>query len=219
MKSACRQISGIPTGWCYDLRNWCRGRSAILRLPVLIYFAYVGYRQYEEPVGYASLFAAINLCIHEGGHLLLRPCGNEFLHVAGGTLAQLGAPLLCMVILLRQGEYFGIPFCLGWLSTNLIGVGVYMADARAQELPLVTAEGAGSSEAVTTHDWAYLFGHFGLMNQDTTIGLWTRAVGTAVMLAALLTGAWMLGLMLFPGKPPLDPMSERRTLLQSRFKV
>lgn len=180
-----------------NMREWCRGRSALLRLPVLVYFAYVGYRQYEEPVDYYSLFAAINLCIHEGGHLLTRPFGVEVLHVAGGTLLQLAAPLLCMGLLLRQGEYFGLPFCLGWLSTNLIGVGVYMADARAQELPLVTAEGGDGN---TIHDWNYLFGHFGLLRYDTEIGLGTRGGGTAVMIAALLIGGWMLGLMVFSSK-------------------
>src|SRR5271167_2477688 len=116
--------------WTTHVREWCKGKSALLRLPLLIYFAYVGYRQYEEPVDYNSIFGAINLCIHEGGHLLARPFGNEFFHIAGGTILQLAAPLICMAILLRQGDHFGVPFSLGWLSTNLINVGVYMADAR-----------------------------------------------------------------------------------------
>jgi hypothetical protein len=204
---------GSPAGWLADIRDGCRGQSALLRLPILLYFAYVGYRQFWEPVDYVSAFAAINLCIHEGGHLLMRPFGNEFLHIAGGTAMQLAAPLICMYILLGQREYFGIPFCLGWLSTNLIGVGVYMADARARELPLVTAEGAGSSDALTTHDWAYLFGYFGLLRHDTEIGLWTRAAGTAVMIAALLIGFWMLALMIFPGA---DVTAERVKKLKRR---
>ena len=178
-----------PTGAYADFRAWCRGRSALLRLPVLIYFAYVGYRQFREPLEYNSLFFGINLAIHEGGHVLMRPFGNDLLHVAGGTALQLAAPLICLVLLLKQREYFGIPVCLGWLSTNLIGVGIYMADARAQELSLVTAEGG---DGPPLHDWNWLFTYFGLLDEDTTIGLATRALGTATMAAALLIGAWIV---------------------------
>jgi hypothetical protein len=211
--------TSLPVGWIADIRDWCRGRSALGRLPVLIYFAYVGYRQYQEPVEYNSWFGAINLCIHEGGHLLMRPFGNEFLHVAGGTGLQLAAPVICMLVLLKQGDYFGIPFCLGWLSTNLVGVGVYMADARARELPLVTAEGAGSGDAIATHDWAYLFGNFGLLDYDTTIGFATRALGSVAMVLALLIGAWMLGMMLQPAEKYVSPENLRREAKKRRSAI
>ena len=179
-----------------SIRQSCRGWPALLYLAILGYFAYVGYRQYLDPLGYNSWFAPLNLCIHEGGHLLMRQLGNELLHVAGGTALQLAAPIISMFILLRHGEAFGIPFCLGWLSTNLIGVGVYMADARACELPLVTAEGGDGSD--TIRDWTWLFGHFGLLHLDTTIGYWTRALGSATMVLALLVGVLMLLLAAFP---------------------
>lgn len=195
------------------LRDWCRDKSALLRLPILLYFAYVGYHQYEEPVDYNSWFAPLNLCIHEGGHLLMRPLGAGIVHTAAGTVAQLAAPLISMYILLKQGDYFGIPFCLGWLSTNLIGVGVYMADARARELPLVSAEGTVTIE----HDWAELFGDFHLMDYDTTIGYWTRAAGTGVMILALVVGFWMLYLMLFPGRNA-EREEVQRILNDRRFR-
>jgi hypothetical protein len=179
-----------PTQGPYaEFRAWCKGRSWFIRLPVWLYLAYVGWLQYQDPENYASLFSGINLGIHEGGHLLFRPFGIDVLHVAGGTIAQLGAPIISMVILWQQRDYFGLTFCLGWLSTNLIGVGVYMADARALELPLVSAEGGGGP---TIHDWNWLFGYFGLLNDDVAIGLATRGLGSAVMILALLTGAWIM---------------------------
>jgi hypothetical protein len=202
-----------------DIRASCRGRPALLYLPILIYFAYVGYQQYEEPVDYFSWFAGINLGIHEGGHLLMRPFGIEIIHCAGGTALQLAAPLICMFLLARQGEHFGIPFCLGWLSTNLISVGVYMADARARELPLVTAEGAGSSDGVIGHDWAEMFTYFNLMPYDTLIGFWTRAVGSWAMIAALVIGFWMLGLMLRPPEKYVSTEERRREAQQRRSKL
>ena len=178
-------------GWHARLRKMLRNSTWYFRLPLWLYLAYVGVRQYLDPVGYSSLFWPISMCIHEGGHLLCREF-PQTVHVAAGTAAQLLGPVAAMFILARQEDPFGITFCLGWLSTNLINVGVYMADARARELPLITAEGAGSTNANTIHDWAYLFGRFGLMEYDTTIGYVTRAIGSGVMVLALVSGAWIM---------------------------
>ena len=38
------------------------------------------------------------------------------------------------------------------------------------------------------HDWAYLFGRFGLLNQDTAIARSVRALGGLVFLVALVRG-------------------------------
>jgi hypothetical protein len=139
-------------GWHARLHKMLRNSTWYFRLPVWLYLAYVGVRQFFEPVEYWSLFAPINMCIHEGGHLLCRPF-PQFIHVAAGTLAQLAAPVAATLILAKQRDPFGMTFCFGWLSTNFVAVGVYMADARARELPLVTAEGVGST-ASTIHDLA-----------------------------------------------------------------
>jgi hypothetical protein len=56
-----------------------------------------------------------------------------------------------------------------------------MADARAQELPLV-----GSRD----HDWAILFGQWGLLMQDQKIGGATRAIGWMGMIAVVGWLAW-----------------------------
>ena len=184
-------------GLIAEIRDWCRGLLWYVRLPVWLYLLYAGVRQFREPVDYYSLFAAINLCIHEGGHLLFRPFG-DFMHIAGGTILQLSAPVISMYILLQQRDYFGISFCLGWLSTNLIGVGVYMADARDMELPLVSAEGGGDNSNII-HDWNYLFGRLGLLNDDKIIGFLTRGLGSGVMALALISGVWLMWEMGRPG--------------------
>ena len=191
MRKASRPSPAVPTGWYAEMREWCRGRLWYARLPLWLYLAYVGWAQFRQPETFYSLFAAINLCIHEGGHLLFRPFG-EFPHIAGGTITQLAAPIVSMGILYQQRDYFGLTFCLGWLSTNLIGVGVYMADARAMDLPLVTAEATDSNDAIVTHDWNYLFGQLGLLDNDTAIGLATRGLGSAAMILALVAGAWIM---------------------------
>jgi hypothetical protein len=60
-----------------------------------------------------------------------------------------------------------------------------MADARAQQLPLLTV---GDSEDVI-HDWNYLFSHLGLLDHDTQIASTFRVLGWLGMLA---TVAWFV---------------------------
>ena len=170
-----------------DAADWCRGRNWALRIPVWLFLAYVGVLQAIRPESW-TIFSGINLPIHEGGHLLFRWCGDGFFHAAGGTLLQLVTPLGAAVALFKQRDYFGIAFCIAWLSTNLVGTGVYMADAELQQLPLVTAEGGGP----VTHDWESLFSTLGLLRACEGIGWLTRQAGNLVMLAALGLGAWLI---------------------------
>ncbi|MFL6442370.1 MAG: hypothetical protein ACJ713_01040, partial [Candidatus Sulfotelmatobacter sp.] len=61
----------------------------------------------------------------------------------------------------------------------------YMADARAQILPLVTT---GDPDFVE-HDFHEIFSHLGLLNYDTTIALVVRGLGWCGMLAIV---AWFV---------------------------
>lgn len=171
-----------------DAIEWCRGRNWMVRVPVWLFLAYIGIAQVIDPQSWTVL-SSLNLPIHEGGHLLFRMVGWEFLHVAGGTLLQLAAPIGSMLMFFKQRDYFAIAFCVGWLSTNLTGIGVYMADARLQQLQLVTAEGGGGE---IIHDWTYLFNCFGLIRQCELIGWLTRQAGNVSMLCALALAAWLM---------------------------
>ena len=180
-----------------DAIEWCRGRSGIVRIPVWLALACFGVVQAIDPQAW-TIFSGLNLPIHEGGHLLFRMLGWEFLHVAGGTMLQLFAPIASMLMFFKQRDYFAIAFCFAWLSTNLMEIGVYMADARAQQLPLVTAEGGGGS---IIHDWEYLFNKFGLLQHCEAIGWLTRQAGNLSMLSALALGAWLI-IHMFTEPPP-----------------
>jgi hypothetical protein len=103
--AACGRVRG-------DAVQWCEGRSWKIRAPVWLLLAYFGVVQAINPQAWTP-FAGINLPIHEGGHLLFRMLGWEFLHVAGGTLLQLFAPIAAAVAFSRQRDYFAIAFCLG----------------------------------------------------------------------------------------------------------
>jgi hypothetical protein len=122
--------------------------------------------------------------VHEGGHLLFRLFG-EFLMVAGGTLMQLGVPLMLATFFIFQRQIMGTAFCMFFFFEQFLPIATYMADARAQELPLLTV---GDSDDVI-HDWNYLFGRLGVLDHDTQIAHAVRVIGWIGMIA---TVAWMV---------------------------
>jgi len=122
--------------------------------------------------------------IHEGGHLLFRFFG-EFLSVAGGTLLQLGVPVALALYFLFQRQAQGVAFCLFFFFEQFLPIATYMADARAQDLPLLTI---GDGDYVI-HDWNYLFGRFGLLQHDIQIAGIVRFVGWIGMLSV---AAWLI---------------------------
>ncbi len=115
---------------------------------------------------------SVFLPIHEGGHLLFRWFG-ETLYVMGGTVLQLGVPVAIAIYFTFQRQAPGAAFAAFFFFENFLNVGTYMADARAQELPLVTVGDADFVE----HDWTTMFGRLGLLQYDTAIGHAVRALG------------------------------------------
>jgi hypothetical protein len=123
--------------------------------------------------------------IHEGGHLLFRFFG-ESLAVAGGTLLQLAVPLLLASYFILYRQVQGTAFCVFFFFEQFLPISVYMADARAQELPLLTV---GDTDYVI-HDWNYLFDKFGALDHDTQIAQAVRFVGWVGMLGTVAWMAW-----------------------------
>ena len=86
-----------------------------------------------------------------------------------------------------------------WFFENWLNIARYMADARAQELPLV---GGGD------HDWANIFGRWGLLAHDTQIAAVVRAIGWGGMTAAYSVGG--LALVARPGPQAVPGGSSSR---------
>ena len=125
----------------------------------------------------------VNLIIHEGGHFFFSWFGYTLM-ILGGTLGELLVPLLCAAYFWRRREATAVAFSSFWFFENFLYIGTYMADARDEALPLV-----GSGE----HDWAILFGQWGLLPRDQQIGGATRALGWVGMLATVAWLAWRTG--------------------------
>ena len=168
-----------------EIDSWCKGRSWLVRLPLLLWFSWMLVRLLGDPL-YQPLFKSLNLGIHELGHYLFKPFGR-FLEILGGSLTQCLAPALSMVMFFRQRDWFAIAVCFGWLSTNLFDVATYAGDARAMELPLIRPGGGH-----IIHDWHYLLAHTGWLMWDREIAGLLRCAGTASMGVCLGAGAWML---------------------------
>ncbi len=123
----------------------------------------------------------VNLMIHEAGHPLFSGFG-ETMMLLGGTLAELIAPCALAIYFVVVKNTQAVAFCSFWFFENFLYIGVYMADARVQNLPLV-----GSGD----HDWYLLFGRWGLLASDQTIGHGSRYLGWLGMLATLGWLVWM----------------------------
>ncbi len=151
---------------------------------LLLYLAYAGWRHLTDPE-YGSIFSGITLAIHELGHVLFGPFG-EWLAVAGGSITQLAAPAAVALILLRQRDFFGVAVGGAWLSMSLSNLAVYVADARAEALPLVSVGGGD-----VVHDWNYLLDSVHLLPYDARIAGLVRAAAFVSLAGSVWLGAWV----------------------------
>jgi hypothetical protein len=123
----------------------------------------------------------VNLAFHEAGHPIFGLLGNRFLMMLGGTLMQLIMPAAAAVQFLRTDQVLSADAALFWFGENFLGIGRYMADARAQKLDLV-----GGGE----HDWTFLLSETGLITHDVGLGNATELLGCLIMTFALVA-AWV----------------------------
>ena len=125
--------------------------------------------------GWIPLLDSANLAFHEAGHPIIGAFSDRLM-VYGGTIFQLAFPTVVAIHFARRGEPAGLAMAVVWLGENLLNVARYMADARAQELPLV-----GGGE----HDWTEIFLRWGVLAKDVKIAGFTRWLGVALMVGAV----------------------------------
>ncbi|HMV21243.1 MAG: hypothetical protein U1E96_12880 [Azonexus sp.] len=125
--------------------------------------------------GWVPLLDSANLAFHEAGHPIVGAFSDRLM-VYGGTIFQLAFPAVVAIHFARRVEPVGMAMAVVWLGENLLNVARYMADARAQELPLV-----GGGE----HDWTEIFLRWGVLAKDVKIAGFTRWLGVALMVGAV----------------------------------
>lgn len=124
-----------------------------------------------------GLLDHVDLAIHEAGHVVFAPFG-EFMGIAGGSLLQLIVPLAFVAYFLRRSDRYAAAIVALWVAQSLFNVATYMADARAQELPLVGGE-------YVIHDWAWMLSRLHLLTKDTLLAGLVRAIATVTGFVAL----------------------------------
>jgi hypothetical protein len=149
---------------------------------LLFYAAFLIYA-FSAHGGFLFIDSA-NLVVHEGGHNLFGWFGPT-LGLWGGTLLQWLVPLLLAAYFFSQRQITGLVFCLFFFFENWLYTATYMADARAQLLPLVTT---GDPDFVE-HDFYAIFSSLGVLNYDAKIAAAVRVLGWSGMLAVV---AWLL---------------------------
>jgi hypothetical protein len=161
---------------------------------VLVCLALVAFR---DELGYVPLLSDIDLAIHEFGHMLFMPFGIQFLGstmmILGGSLTQVAFPLVFFGYFMRkQGDgrrrdLFAAMVCLWWSGINLLSVSIYCADSRAGQLMLLDGSTGQESDG---HDWNNLLTRWGLLEHDTAIARWMRAIAFVVCVGSIIVAVW-----------------------------
>lgn len=163
--------------------KYLKPAAAVAAVPALLFsFGFASYLPITE--GWMAfkqllILGSVNLAFHEAGHVMLG-LGGQWVGVFGGTLFQIGWPAACLVHFWRQKSLAGVLFGVFWVGHNLVDVSFYLADAKGQNLILIT--GYSGSEG-SFHDWAFLLESVGL--KDYAVGL-----GRLVFFS----GLWLCGL-------------------------
>ena len=182
-----------PLGSTDSSRTWQR----YARLALAGLLAWLALVAFHNEYGYIPLLSDIDLAIHEFGHMLFMPFGIQFLGrtmvILGGSLTQIAFPLLFGGYFMwkredgRRRDMFAAMVCLWWSGINLLDVSIYCADSRAGELMLLDGLTGKESDG---HDWYNLLDGWGLLEQDTAIARWMRAIAFAVCVASIVVATW-----------------------------
>jgi hypothetical protein len=151
----------------------------MVRVLGILAFAFWVWRHMQSPDG---LMHGSLLIFHEAGHVLFMPFG-EFMMVLGGSLFQLIVPAFFVGYFARRHDWYATCFAALYLAASLVDVAVYIADARAGELPLITGDRS-------THDWTFLLIELEMLDRDIAIGAFVKALANTVFWLALLAGLW-----------------------------
>ena len=108
---------------------------------------------------------------------------GEFIMVMGGTIGQLFVPLAFTAYFLALKERFSSAVTLFWAGQNLFNISVYVKDAQAMAMPLVSM---GGGDAI--HDWNYILFRLSLLRYDQALGNTVLGLGLLTMLLSVLLG-------------------------------
>lgn len=158
--------------------TWCAGRDWRWRAALMCILVWQAVRPLRDPETW-HVFRGINFGAHEFGHLIFG-FGGEWIAIAGGSAMQLIVPLGAMAAMYATSrDWFGVAAAGAWLAASLADLAPYIADARAQELDLVSFSPDGGG-----HDWHYLLADAGWLKYDMAFARGARFAAVLVLLAS-----------------------------------
>ena len=175
-----------------------RSVESYARLAFVALLALLTWIAFHNEFGRVPLLGDIDLAIHEFGHMLFMPFGIPILGrtmvILGGSLTQVAFPLIFVGYFLRRRDdgrrrdVFAAMVCLWWSAINLLDVAIYCADSRAGRLMLLDGLTGQESDG---HDWYNLLSGWRLLEHDTAIARWMRAIAWLVCIASLVVAFWI----------------------------
>lgn len=130
---------------------WPYGWKGILFIAAGTYFLYSWYVG-PRHCPLASVCWLLTIGVHEAGHPIFRflSGGNFAVTIWGGTLMEVGVPLVCFLYFLRKGREIQADICLLWLAMACYSVGQYTGCSLD---PVISLLNAGPE---TLPDWDYM---------------------------------------------------------------
>lgn len=166
--------------------EWCIGKDWRWRAALLAVLVWQALRPLRDPESF-SIFEGITFGAHEFGHLFFALFGNEWITIAGGSGMQLLIPLGAMAAIAKTSkDWFGVTACVSWLAASLIDLAPYIADARAQELDLVSFSPDGGG-----HDWHYLLAQAGMLKQDIAVARFANFLAVVLIVVSVLFALYL----------------------------
>jgi hypothetical protein len=125
--------------------------------------------------------------IHEFGHVLFRPFG-EFMHLLGGSLFQVGLPLVFGgIFLVKNRDPYSAAVMLWWSAVAVMDVAPYVYDAQQPQHVLLTGR-TGENGA---HDFIDILGDLGLLTRAQAVGYGVHRGGLVMLVTAYAWAGWL----------------------------
>ena len=181
-----------------------------LYIPLWIFFAYLFILILQQSTSATPNFIVagmsfIDFGVHEASHLVFAFLPS-ILVASAGSIGEIAFTILIVIAAFKAHSYFAMIFGALWTMLAMNSVGRYIADARAQILPLI----GPTPDAL--HDWHFILGQLGWLQYDMIIGEFVRGAGIAIGAIALGIGLWMLIRMAMTSDSLPTPLKNEKNL-------